>query len=157
MIEAISYTGYTDLEVIKKRAGLALVNIALVDPDFEARWRQEACTENQGLTQIDILNKMREYVGIEFRAYRKWWSKVIGYFISGDILWDNLKYLDEFSPVLSGSNDGHEFLHMLGFTHDFTLATSTNYTFNRVFESWGAEYLKANTDQPAPAAAGGVA
>lgn len=148
MIRALSFSGYSDSQVILKQKGLQLVNIALSDPDFEAAWLKESCTETNGMTQMQVLDKLRENQDIEFRAYRSRWSKVIGYFISGDVLWDNLKYIDQYDDVMSGSNDGHEVLHVKGFSHYGAWATSVPYTFNRVFEKWAYAYLAAKASQP---------
>jgi hypothetical protein len=149
MITALSFTGYSKEQERTKQQGLTLVNIALSDPDFEAAWLKESCTESNGLTQRGILEVMRTTLGIDFRAYRRWWSKVIGYFVSGSVVWDNLKYLDHFDAVESGSNDLHEAAHMKGFPHNHTWGTSVPYTLNRVFEKWARAYLAKNK-LPAP-------
>lgn len=144
MIKALSYTGYSVSETKTKTDGLFLVNAALTDPDFERRWLAEQCTENNNQNQAQILNVLREDCGIEFRAYRRWWSKVIGYFVSGDVLWDNLKYLDHYDAAMSGSNDFHEVAHVKGYSHYGVWSTSVPYTLNRVFEAWAAARLKTN-------------
>ena len=150
MIKAISFKGYSDSQIQLKKAGLALVNIALNDPDFEAAWLKESCTETNGMTQLQVLNKLREYQEIEFRAYRSRWSKVIGYFISGDVLWDNLKYIDQYDAVESSSNDIHETAHIKGFSHYGAWETSVPYSLNRVYEKWAYAYLAAKQAQAQP-------
>lgn len=154
MITAIRYKDYSTNEEQIKREGLALVNIALTDADFEARWTNPnvICTESQGLTQLEILQRMRTDISIKFHAYRKWWSKVIGYFVSGNVVWDNLKYVDIDDATESGSNDIHEVAHVKTFTHDGEMDTSVPYTLNRIFEDWAYAYLAKKNAVAAPMA-----
>lgn len=142
MITALSYKNYTPAQETLKQRGLALVNTALTDPDFQTRWLAQTCTENKGFTQLDILHMLRADIGINFRAYRSWWSKVIGYFVSGNTLWDNTKYLDSFTDAESGSNDLHEVAHVKGFSHYGAWETSVPYTLNRVFEAWAFAHVR---------------
>lgn len=152
MIKALSYKDYSPREEKTKREGLILVNIALGDADFERRWVDPSvnCTENKGLTQREILQKLREDIGIQFRAYRKWWSKVVGYFISGNTIWDNLKYVDIGDATESGSNDLHETCHVKGFTHNNRWNSSVPYTANRIFEEWAEAYQSKRAAAMAP-------
>jgi hypothetical protein len=136
-----TYKGYDSYQENLKRQGLRLVNLALLDRDFEERWCNEVCTENKGMTQMQILNKLREDINIQFRAYRRWWSKVVGYFVSGNVIWTNLKYVDRMTAVESGSNDLHECAHVKGFSHYRKWDSSVPYCLNRVFESWAKAYI----------------
>lgn len=58
-------------------------------------------------------------IDLSLRYYKTWYSKVIGYFIPGQVwIWLNWKYYSYFSPCEMAGNLAHEWLHSLGHYHD---------------------------------------
>lgn len=56
-------------------------------------------------------------------------ANVIGYTLpSANKIWMNTKYLNNFTPVQVSSNMVHEWLHKLGFTHDFQSTAKRPYS-----------------------------
>lgn len=56
-------------------------------------------------------------------------ANVIGYTLpSANKIWMNTKYLNNFTPVQVSSNMVHEWLHKLGFTHDYESTTKRPYS-----------------------------
>jgi len=124
-------TNFTAVELVKLKTAAAILEKVVNSVEFKDRiLSRQPFANNEGLTNqqiYDLIQTGKEIlspeedheIDVDITMYWKWGS-VIGYTYPNTLkTWINRRFYKQFDAVGIAGNIMHEYLHKMGFDHDF--------------------------------------
>lgn len=139
-VQFLRISGLNDYQAKILNKSKDLMNQVLNSEEFKSKILNSYFTETNGLSAAEIYNVLA-YGSWDLKivGYRSWnvFSKVMGYFVSGETIYINTRKITDALTLASLLT--HENSHRLGFSHYGIWNTSVPYSLNRIFEACVAE------------------
>lgn len=139
-VQFLKISGLNDYQARILNKAKDLMNQVLNSQEFKAKVLASYFTETGNLTPEEVYNVLAfGSWDLKIVGYRSWnvFSKVMGYFVSGETIYINTRKITD--ALTLGSLLTHENSHRLGFSHYGAWGTSVPYSLNRIFEACVAE------------------
>jgi len=135
----LRYHTAEDIKAVEKAE--VLVNAAINSKCLYDFLLSRPLVQTYGKTPKEVIGHIRSTYGLTtpVEMYAKWYSTTIGYTSPPELtIYTNRKFHARTNSCDRASNLGHEWLHILGYTHDYAATRqrqySVNYSFNAAME-----------------------
>lgn len=158
----VTFVNFDKTDEDKVTKALEIIKKVVLSDEFKQRvlnytyQGQKQFIDNNGMTNEEILEAIFEgredllpetdhEMDLELELYYKWLTSTVGYTNPNTLrIWMNTKYFDSYTPVDVAGNVFHEWLHKIGFDHDFNYSESRDhsvpYAIGYLIEELGAQY-----------------
>lgn len=144
---------YKAIEIIKKVVQSEEFKQRIITYTYQG---EKQFIDNNGMSNEEILASIFEgreillpetdhEMDLELELYYKRFTSVVGYTTADTLrIWMNTKFFDSYTPLDVAGNIFHEWLHKIGFDHDFNYSESRDhsvpYAIGYLIEELGAKY-----------------